>query len=213
MEQVASTRTVMPFWRGVLAFFLGCLCFTVSQILTRIPLLNTLQADVYVSVFMVANALLYMALVALSAGVFEEVFRFLFKQFLLRPAASSFSQPILFGLGHGLTEALIVLIPPILQGYTLSDLSFAFLERTLSIVLHISLTVMVFNGFQRGRKWRYLLAAVLLHGAVDFVLPVLAASGVSALLIEALYFIIVIPFAVYAARSKKFYLRGGVSHA
>jgi len=212
MEQAAAACAKKPFWRDVLAFFLGCLCFTISQPLTRIPLLNTLQADIHVSVFIVANALLYIALVALSAGVFEEGFRFLFKRFLLRPAACAFSQPVLFGLGHGLTEAAIVLIPLFVQGYALTDLWVAILERALSVVFHIFLTVVVFNGFQRSRKWRYLIVAVLLHGAVDFVLPVLASAGVSVLIVEALYFVFVVPCAVYAVRSKKYYLCGGVQH-
>jgi uncharacterized membrane protein YhfC len=212
MEQAVKTRSVKPFWRGAWAFFLGFLCFTVSQLLTRIPLLNLLQSDVHVTVFVAANALLYLVFLALSAGIFEEGFRFLFKHLLLRPAMAPFSQPILFGLGHGLCEAAFVLIPLAIQGYTLGDLWLAILERALTVVLHICLTVVVFNGFQKGRKWLYLIIAVLLHAAVDFVFPVLATMGFSALLIEALYAIFVVPCAVYAARSKKYYLCGGTQH-
>lgn len=211
MEQ---TVTAHRGWlRGAWAFFLGCLCFTVSQPLTRLQLLNALQADVRVSVFAAVNALLFMALAALSAGVFEEGFRFLFKRFLLRPAAAPFSQPLLFGLGHGLTEAAMLLLPAFLQGYTLSDLWLGIAERALTVILHICLTVIVFNGFQKGRRFLYLLLAVLLHAVVDFVFPTLVAVGVSPLLTEGVYALSVIPVAVYAARSQKLYLSGGTRHA
>ncbi|MCE5234530.1 MAG: YhfC family glutamic-type intramembrane protease [Clostridiaceae bacterium] len=213
MEQTETTRKGRVFLRGAWAFFLGCLCFTVSQPLTRLPLLTALQGNVQVSVFAAVNTLLFTALVALSAGIFEEGFRFLFKRFLLRPAAAPFSQPLLFGLGHGLTEAVIVLLPAFLQGYTLSDLWLGVAERALTVILHICLTVIVFNGFQRGKRWFYLLLAVLLHGLVDFVFPALAAAGVSPLLMEGVYALSVVPVAVYAAHSKKFYLSGGTRHA
>ncbi|HWS30948.1 MAG TPA: YhfC family glutamic-type intramembrane protease [Clostridia bacterium] len=212
MEQAVKTRTVKPFWRGVWVFFLGCLCFIISQPLTRLPLLGYLQGSVAATVFSRTNAFLFAALVALSAGVFEEGFRFLFKRFLLRPASAPFSQPLLFSLGHGLTEAAIVLIPLILQGYALSGFWIALLERALSVALHICLTVVVFNGFQKGRKWFYLIIAVLLHGIVDFVFPTLASLGISVLLVEALYAVFVVPCVVYAARSKKYYLSGGTEH-
>lgn len=213
MEQAEKTRKGRVFLRGAWAFFLGCLCFTVSQPLTRIPLLSVLQADVQISVFAAVNTLLFAALVALSAGVFEEGFRFLFKRVLLRPAAAPFSQPLLFGLGHGLTEAVMLLLPAFLQGYTLNDLWLGVVERVLTVILHICLTVIVFNGFQKSKRFLYLLLAVLLHGLVDFVFPVLAAAGVSPLLIEGVYALIVVPVAAYAARSKKFYLFGGNRHA
>lgn len=213
MEQTETARKGRTFWRGVLAFVLGCLCFTVSQPLTRIPLLNLLQSNVSVSVFAAANAVLFLVLLALSAGVFEEGFRFLFKRFLLRPAAAPFSQPLLFGLGHGLTEAAMLLIPAFLQGYTLNDLWLGIVERALAVTLHICLTVVVFNGFQKGRRWFFLLLAILLHGAVDFVIPLLATLGVAPLLLEGALALSIVPLAVYAARSKKYYLSGGTEHA
>lgn len=213
MEHTVTPRKKSALWRGILAFALGCACFIVSQPLTRLPLLQAVQGSVAVTVFTQTNMVLFLALVALSAGVFEEGFRFLFKRIALRPAEAPFSQPLLFGLGHGLTEAALVLVPAFLQGYTLGDLWLGILERVLAVAFHVAMTVVVWNGFQTGKRLRFLLIAVLLHAVADFFLPLLSLSHVSPLLIEGLFLIFTIPCAVYAARSKKHYLIGGNDHA
>lgn len=213
MEQPLKVCKKNTFWRGVLTFALGCLCFIVSQPLTRFPLLGYLQGTVAVTVFSQTSTVLFLMLVALSAGVFEEGFRFLFKTFLLRPAKAPFSQPLLFGLGHGLTEAAIILVSAFLQGYTLGDLWLGIIERFLAVICQVCMTVIVFNGFQIGRRWLYLLFAVLVHGLVDFVLPLMALSGISALIVEAAFVVMLVPLVIYAARSKKYYSKGEIQNA
>jgi uncharacterized membrane protein YhfC len=94
--------------KRILWFFLGAACFIISQPLTRLPILEHLQQSTdFILVYSLYPVLIGI-LIALSAGVFEESARFLFKQFLIKPAASDFSQPIIFGLGHGIAEALII---------------------------------------------------------------------------------------------------------
>ena len=51
-------------------------------------------------------------LIALSAGIFEEVFRFLFRRFLVREGVK-ISEPIIFGLGHSLMEIIYIFAPVI----------------------------------------------------------------------------------------------------
>ena len=213
MEQPLKVCKKSMFWRGLLAFALGCLCFIVSQPLTRLPLLGYLQGTVAVTVFSQTSTVLFLVLVALSAGVFEEGFRFLFKTLLLRPAKAPFSQPLLFGLGHGLTEAAIILVSAFLQGYTLGDLWLGIIERFLAVICQVCMTVIVFNGFQIGRRWLYLLFAVLVHGLVDFVLPLMALSGISVLIVEAAFVVMLVPLVIYAARSKKYYGKGEIQNA
>ena len=213
MEQVLQVRKTNAFWRGVLAFALGCLCFLISQPLSRMQLLGYLQGTVAVTVFSQTNALLFYALVALSAGIFEEGFRFLFKTTLLRPAKAPFSQPILFGLGHGLAEAAFILIFALLQGYTLGDLWLGIIERFLAVICQVCMTVIVFNGFQIGRRWLYLLFAVLVHGLVDFILPLMTLAGISVFIVEVTFAVMLIPLVIYAARSKKYYSKGEIQNA
>ena len=86
------------------------------------------------------NPLLIGVLIAFSAGVFEEGFRFLFKQVIIKPRESAISQPIIFGLGHGIAEALIILGPAFVIA-PISQLGVAILERFLAIILHVALTL------------------------------------------------------------------------
>ena len=70
--------------RYIYLFMLGFLSFFISQIMLRIPLLNFLAKNPGFVVFQLQNALLVGCLIAISAGVFEEVFRFLFRRLLIR---------------------------------------------------------------------------------------------------------------------------------
>ena len=71
------------FKKGLLLFFLGAICFIVSQPLLRIPILNHLQSTTDFMLFYTLNPLFLGILIAFSAGIFEEGFRFIFKSFLL----------------------------------------------------------------------------------------------------------------------------------
>jgi len=57
------------------------------------------------------NPVLIGVLIALTAGIFEETFRYLFKLFFLKPDKCEISQPIIFGLGHGISEVCMILLP------------------------------------------------------------------------------------------------------
>jgi len=146
-------------------------------------------------------------LIAFSAGIFEEGFRFLFKQFLIKPAECSFSQPIIFGLGHGIAEALFILIPA-LSLVPVSQLGLAFLERALAIIMHVCLTVVVWNGFQRKRRILYLFAAIAVHGFVNSLIPILSSLPNYVVLIESALAVMDLLMVVYLVCSKKYYVSG-----
>lgn len=156
-------------------FTLGMLCFIVSQMIIRIPLLNWLIEKPSVYLWSMRNPFVWGTLLAFSAGVFEEGGRFLFKSGLLQPAVTTIREPIVFGLGHGFVEALIFLLP-IFQMPTLSwgtVLPPAILERLLAIIIHINLSILVWTGFQRNRRKEYLLKAIFAHGLTNFGIPLL----------------------------------------
>ena len=71
-------------------FFLGAACFIISQPLSRLPILDHLQQSTGFILVYTLNPLLIGILIAFSAGVFEEGFRFLFKLLLLKPAKCIF---------------------------------------------------------------------------------------------------------------------------
>lgn len=204
-DQIERTPiTKYFFW-----FVLGGLCFTISQPLIRIPILNWVQSTAGFTMFAILNPLLTGLLIGLSAGVAEEFFRFIFKQFLLKPARTSIVQPVIFGLGHGLVEAAMVLGSAIIAGYSLMDMSWGIVERVIAISMHVSFTIVVWNGFQTDKRAAYLLLAILLHGLVDGSLPFFSYLNLSIPTIEGILAIMALGLVIYAFYSRKFYIKGG----
>lgn len=195
------------FLRYLFWFVLGALCFFISQPVIRIPLLSILQRTTWFTAFSFLNPILSGCLIALTAGIAEESFRFLFKKFLIKPEKSSYSQPIIFGLGHGLMEACLILLPSIFMGYSLSSLSWGFIERALAILMHISFSVIVWNGFQKNKKGLYLLIAILAHGAVDSTITFFAYYKWSVFAIEGAFAAMTVILLTYAILSKKYYIQ------
>ena len=187
-------------------FLLGSICFIVSQPLIRIPILNYLQGTTKFILFYRLNPLLVGIIIAFSAGIFEEGFRFIFRSFISKPVKLGILEPIIFGLGHGLAEAFIILGPVIFR-VPLSSLYVGILERFLAIILHIGLTVIIWNGFQLNKKYRYLGIAILVHGLVNSLIPILSFSQYWIILIESSLAIIDICIIIYIYKSKKYYLR------
>lgn len=191
--------------KRIRTFLLGGLCFIVSQVLLRMPILNYLQGTSRFNLFYTLNPLLTGILIAFSAGIFEEGFRYIFKKNLLRPTKTNILEPILFGLGHGLTEALILLLPAFFI-YSLGDLKLPILERILAIILHIGLSVIVWNGFQLDRRMSYLLLAIAVHGLTNSLIPILSGYDNFIVLIEGSFLIIDIVLIAYIYRSRKLYI-------
>ncbi len=190
-------------------FILGGFCFTISQPLIRIPILNWVQSTTGFSMFAIFNPLLAGLLIGLSAGVAEESFRFIFKQFLMKPARASIAQPIVFGLGHGLAEAAMVLGSAIIAGYSLMDMSWGIVERVIAVSMHVSFTIVVWNGFQTDKRAAYLMLAILLHGLVDGSIPFFSYLNLSIPTIEGILAIMALGLVLYAFYSRKFYIKGG----
>jgi len=193
--------------KRILWFFLGSACFIIAQPLLRLPILNYLQQSTDFLLVYTLNPLLIGIAIAFSAGVFEEGFRFLFKQFLLQPAECVFSQPVIFGLGHGIAEALMVLVPAFMV-IPVSQLGLATLERVLAVILHVTLTVVVWNGFQKKQRALYLVLAITIHGLVNSLIPVLSPFPDSVILTEGALAAVVVVMVGYTYYSKKYYIPG-----
>ena len=202
--EVKQTR--IKWWQPLVWFALGAGCFFVSQILLRIPLLTQMQNSTSVIAFLTANqnwVLPVSILILLSAGLFEEGFRFLFKQFLLRPDKSPYSQPLVFGIGHALCEATYLLLP-LIPVYPLSALWPAIIERLMTLFIHIGLTFIVWNGFQTRKKWLHLVIAILVHGLVNAVIIVSSQLQIPEIVLPWLI-VATISLFVYSLYSRKYY--------
>ncbi|MCX8176288.1 MAG: YhfC family intramembrane metalloprotease [Candidatus Bathyarchaeota archaeon] len=121
--------------------------------------------------FIITN-IYYFAYTALLAGVFEEVVRYILLS-KIRLLRLSLKNVLSLGLGWGFMEALLIyvfgVLPLIYLGYnlTLMDILLGMVERNIAILLHVSLTFIVFSSFFAGKK--LLLIAVTFHSIVDFI--------------------------------------------
>ncbi|RQD75185.1 MAG: YhfC family intramembrane metalloprotease [Candidatus Syntrophonatronum acetioxidans] len=91
---------------SLVAVLVGALVFVVSQMLLRIPLLQYLSGMPWYQQ-LAGNLLLIALLLSVTAGLFEEVGRFLGFKYLLRRHLS-WKNGIAFGIGHGGIEAIIL---------------------------------------------------------------------------------------------------------
>lgn len=155
-------------------FFMGVLCFFITQILLRLPLLSILQKNLQWNQWTFAYPFIFTLIVAFSAGFFEEGGRFLFRKFLLRapgenqgyfPFSDRWECPLIFGLGHGICELVFLLqlshaITPI---FHLDFLG----ERIIALVFHIGMSFLIFQGCSHNQGGRAFLLAFFLHGFFD----------------------------------------------
>lgn len=89
-----------------IAVLVGALTFFVSQIVLRIPLLQLLQSQSFYAVIG-KNIWLNSLFLSLTAGIFEEMGRFLSFKFLLKNKLQ-WKNGIAFGIGHGGIEAIML---------------------------------------------------------------------------------------------------------
>lgn len=188
--------------KGLLSFFLGFLCFFVSQVFIRIPILeNLVYKNVTLSLFQVQNTLSFGIIVALSAGLFEETFRFLFKNFILKDE-NKISSAILFGLGHSLMEIIYLFYPIIVSGRINLVSPLAIYERLVATLLHIELTLIIWYGFSIDKKYRYLFLAILMHSIVNSLIPIMSYLGLNIIILELVFGIIVLLVGIYVIKLK-----------
>ena len=148
----------IPFLVGMLAFFL-------SQIVLRIPILSWMQNQMNVQFFMMRNPVISILLIALSAGIFEEVARFLALQ-ALRKHHLSIYDALAFGLGHGGIEAMVLVAPTLWMQKDIAVVCLGCMERFLAISAHVAFTLIVWYGVKE-KKLLYLPLAILLHMGLD----------------------------------------------
>lgn len=166
------------FRKQYIVFILGALAFVVSQILLRIPLLQYLgKNSTEFTMFSATHPVLFAMIIGLSAGVFEEIARFIFMRFFM--SKRKWQSGFLFGAGHGGIEAvLFVGIPAltllftqnvIIQGETYF---IGGIERFFAMLMHIGLSIIVLQGVVQ-KRFVYVLVAIAIHGFNDAMVGIL----------------------------------------
>lgn len=164
-------------------FLLGGLCFFISQVVIRIPLIVWINESPSVHLWQMQNALLYGFLLALSAGVVEETGRFLFRKYLL-PKSFILWDAIVFGLGHSFVEVLFILHSNQLVGRLDQVHWLVYGERIVATFVHILLSIVVWNGFVQNKQGVFLGFAIFMHFCFNAIVPISQALGLDILWIE-----------------------------
>jgi uncharacterized membrane protein YhfC len=184
----------------------GAVVFFVSQIVLRLPWQIPLNRWVIASHRSWLTAFVIVS--ALTAALFEEVGRWVGYRTVLKDERSR-NAGVMFGLGHGACESILLVGLPIMGVLIASALAnsgmiseplalqavrqqaaalggwgaqLAVIERASSIAAHVGLSLIVLQGFVRGSH-RWLSLAILLHTALDAI----AGLSTHALHIPALY--------------------------
>lgn len=176
-------------WKAVAV---GAVVFLVFQILTRIPLLGYLQQNLWYQAFSLSYPIISLLLIALSAGLFEEIGRYVGFRLFLRKHLD-WEGGIAYGIGHGGLESVLLVgttflnyfifsilinagkAPPQLSKSVISALVdtapplfvVGGIERVLAFVVQVGLSLVVLYGIKSKRS-TFLLLAIALHTLLDF---------------------------------------------
>lgn len=206
----------------------GALIFIVSQISTRLPMLNYLNDKGWFVQSIKSNTIIYVVFLALTAGIFEEVGRFIGFKYLLKNKLN-WKNGIAFGIGHGGIEAILLVgmtyVANIIFSISINSGSFYTLvekapqiaglkeilvttpsymfmlggiERIFAILLHMAMTMIVLEGVIKNDK-KYVLYAILIHALVDFI----AGYNVNIFATEGFMFIVAVVSCRFLLKTRK----------
>jgi len=217
------------------SFFVGICIFLIFQVFFRMPLLQYVLSKMdWYNIMNSTSPIAYGLFLGLTAGLFEEVGRFLgFKIFLKKNLR--WIDGFAFGIGHGGIEAmllvgtsfiqrLIILISlnngtfdPVKIGVSEESVRASFLvttnimvligglERIFALTAHVGFTLIVLYGIKKG-KLIYLGLAILVHAIVDSTVAIFPKIfGIGIIGIEVFIGISAIMFFIYIIKSRKFF--------
>lgn len=193
---------------------IGAAVFTVFQLLTRMPLIYILESAFPGLVPMSGGSphyYLYILVLSLTAGLFEELGRFAgFVLFLKKDRG--WWDGIGFGIGHGGVEALVLVgISAVSSLFTYGLLpgqpawiaALGGVERVSAMILHLGFTLLVLHGI-RCKRLSYVFLAVAAHTVVNFL--ALSFSGFAGMVgTELMLLVIALGMLAWVFWSRKLY--------
>jgi uncharacterized membrane protein YhfC len=185
------TKRLGTSWR---TWFAGALMFLLS--LTRVPL-NAYASQVILSGPITQMTYTLIVLVpSLTAGIFEEIARYIGYRFLIKD--DTYEKGVTYGAGHGGIESIFLvglsvlsiglalvnspeIIPPQqLEAMLSAPIYLPFIglyERIMAMIIQIALSVIVLESIRKSDV-KYLGAAVGLHALMDFMLVSIVRSSI-----------------------------------
>ena len=198
-------------------FIAGAICFTVfAMVLEQILHTFCVVLDNPVSNIIKNNAIAYMLYGALAAGIFEETGRLFGFKVLLKKYNEK-KTAIAYGIGHGGIEVIFILgITYLLYFLAIcnvtvgteeatktllntasaiktGDICLAMIERIATVIVHISLSMIVFVAARvKGKMWLYPVA-ILMHALIDAPAALFQAGvGIPLMAIEAMLIVLAV---------------------
>ncbi|MDO5718168.1 MAG: YhfC family glutamic-type intramembrane protease [Tissierellia bacterium] len=144
-------------------FLLGLFSFFISQILIRFQILNYLSHSINFNLIIADHILFAIFFYAFTAGVFEELGRFIIRKFFLKEE-SALKYAMVFGVGHSFMEILWLFYKFGITGLH----PLAYYERIVVTIVHICLSIVIWEGFNKKSELKYLIIAILIHTVFDF---------------------------------------------
>ncbi|CEO05754.1 Predicted membrane protein [[Clostridium] sordellii] len=208
-------------------FLIGMLVFFVSQILIRIPIISYILPNSTWYLKLSTNPYLYGIFLGLTAGIFEEVGRYLGFKYLLKKN-HRWIDGISYGFGHGGIEAILITGASLFSTLICSliinsggnlpsgiynqitalggmEVILSGIERISAMIIHIGLSLIVLYGI-RAKKLIYLGIAILIHTIVNAPLVILpAVFNVGILGIELYILMCALVLLLFIFKSKKLY--------
>lgn len=158
--------------RCLMVFGIGALTFFISQMILRLPLLGWWESQASTQIWIRENVIIYTLLLCFSAGLFEETGRLI--GFKVLKKTNTLIEAIAFGLGHGGIEALLLVgIPTLGSSVSLYNAILIGGERLAAILIHVTLSIIIFIGVKKHHAVLYLALAIMLHGLFNLIPTVL----------------------------------------
>ncbi len=193
----------MKIMRYILILFMGFLCFLISQVLLRVPILNNyIYTNPSIIIFQFKSPLIFGVFIAFTAGLFEETFRFIFRRFLIKDSNYLIDAAV-FGLGHSFMEILYIFFPVISSDGLISISSLAILERVIATIFHVEMSILIWNGFFKKKECLYWMYAVLFHSVIDSIIVFGSYMNFGVEMIEILFLLIVILIGIFILVNNK----------
>jgi uncharacterized membrane protein YhfC len=181
---VISLLIIFLFLAGIVIFFykkekfslkamlIGALVFVVFQF----PLSAYLSTQEWFKTISETNLLFYAVIISgVAAAFFDELGRFIGFRYLPK-SELLWKNGIAFGIGHGGTEAIVLIIGLTYANIAPHMLLVSGIERVLTIIIHIALSLTVLYGIVINKSI-YLLFAIMLHTVLNSMAVIIMESG------------------------------------
>lgn len=166
----------------------GVITFLIFQVFTRIYIIQViLPTQVWYILFTYQYPVLYAFLLSLTAGLFEEIGRYIMMKFILKKM--ELKHALAFGIGHGGIEAMLfvglalIMVNP--ATIDTQNLMMSGLERLSAMIFHCGFSVLVYQMVFKGKKY-HLILSITLHTLVNFISVILMMNGVNLWILEGL---------------------------